>query len=417
MNDVGRLPGMEYLRPRFTVYSVGELTRHIKSLLDRDPLLRGVLVRGEISNFRRHTSGHVYFTLKDEACSLRCVMFRSMASGLGFDPRDGMEVVASGYVTVYERDGQYQLYVQALQPYGVGAYYLALEQLKKKLAGEGLFDPSRKRPLPRFPRRVGVVTSVRGAAIRDIVSVSRRRFPAVKLLVCDVTVQGEESPGQIVRALSLMNAVADVDVIIVGRGGGSTEELWAFNDERLARAIAASRVPVVSAVGHETDLTIADFVADVRAPTPSAAAEMVVPDAREVAAQIAESVAAMARSVDRRLRAGRDKLRMLRERPALRRPGFIVDARRQVVDELTKDLVTATRNRFASAEAKRALLAGRLDALNPLSVLRRGYSVCRRDADGKVVSSTSHVEPGDSITVRVADGQFGAAVNGKGVSP
>ncbi|MGE5541618.1 MAG: exodeoxyribonuclease VII large subunit [Bacillota bacterium] len=401
------------LWPGIDVLSVTELTRHIKRMLDSDPQLKGVLVKGEISNFKRHSSGHLYFTLKDESSAVRCVMFRSNAQSLVFDPQNGMAVIVAGYVSVYERDGQYQLYAESLQPEGLGAYHLAFEQLKKKLDAEGLFDPQRKRRLPLLPRRVGIITSVRGAAIRDMISITKRRFPGVRLLVRDVPVQGDDAPSRIAAALSLMNEIEDVDVIIVGRGGGSVEELWAFNDEGLARAIASSRIPVVSAVGHETDFTIADFVADLRAPTPSAAAELVVPDVRELGMRIEDRLRAMRRVAQRRIQLGRERLRAACDRPVMARPLHLLDARRQGLDDVVRDVGIAIRSRLAAATSAHGLLAGRLDALSPLSVLKRGFSVCRRDSDGRIVSRIGHVEPGDPVTVTVADGSFRATVGGK----
>ncbi|NPV70873.1 MAG: exodeoxyribonuclease VII large subunit [Firmicutes bacterium] len=396
-----------------TVLSVSDLTRYVKKTLDSDPLLQGVLVKGEISNFKKHTSGHLYFTLKDESSQVRCVMFRSSASRLAFLPENGMEVVVAGHVTVYERDGQYQLYAESIQPYGIGAYHIAFEQLKKKLEAEGLFDALRKRPLPLLPRRVGIITSLRGAALRDMVSICKRRFPGIKILVADVLVQGEEAPPRIISALSLMNSVEDVDVIIIGRGGGSVEELWAFNDERLARAIAGSRIPVVSAVGHETDFTIADFVADCRAPTPSAAAELVAPEVREINLRLADRIGGMARAVRKKCRSGRERLALLVERRAFTRPRDVVDHRRQALDDAVRDLESAIRARLNAASGVLERVAGRLDALSPLSVLKRGYGVVRRAADGVVVSSVRLVEPGDAVWITVSDGGFDAVVKGR----
>ena len=402
------------LWPGINVVSVTELTRRIKKMLDSDPLLKGVLVKGEVSNFKRHSSGHLYFTLKDESSAIRCVMFRSSAQSLVFQPENGMAVIAAGYVSIYERDGQYQLYAESLQPEGIGSYHLAFEQLKKKLEAEGLFDPGRKRRLPLLPRRIGIITSARGAAIRDIISISKRRFPGVSLVIGDVPVQGDEAASRMVTALKLMNGVDGVDVIIVGRGGGSVEELWAFNDEGLARAIASSRIPVVSAVGHETDFTIADFVADLRAPTPSAAAELAVPDVSELNARISDRLTAMTRVVRRRIQSGRELLRSAADRPVFTRPRYVLDERRQALDDLVRDMGAAMRRRLTAAGAARDLLAGRLDALSPLGVLRRGFSVCRRCGDGRIVTSVSQVEPGDSVTVTVTDGEFMAAVGRKG---
>ena len=395
------------------VVSVSELTRYIKRLFDTDGMLRGLFVRGEVSNFKRHSSGHLYFTLKDEHSSIRCVMFRSNAQSLVFSPENGMMVVAAGYVTVYERDGQYQLYVEHLQPDGLGAFYLAFEQLKTRLAAEGLFDNARKRRIPALPRKVGVITSMRGAAIRDIISVSRRRFPGVKIVVADVLVQGEEAPAQIRRALDLMSRVEGVDVIIVGRGGGSIEELWAFNDEGLARAIAACPVPVISAVGHETDFTIADFVADVRAPTPSAAAVMAVPDAAEVKTRLKETLSGMALRLGRRLQSERSRLRLMTSRPPLARPIDIVLERRQRLDDAGRRLAAGIRSFVRQCASRRDVVVGRLDALSPIGVLARGYSICRRSADGAVVSRADQVDVGEDIRVTFLDGEVGGRVTWK----
>ncbi|HHV06917.1 MAG TPA: exodeoxyribonuclease VII large subunit, partial [Firmicutes bacterium] len=268
------------------VYSVTELTRMVKENLESDPRLGSVWVRGEIGTFKRHSSGHVYFTLKDSNSLLRCVMFRSFARRLRFEPGSGLGVLTLGEVSVYERDGAYQLYVRELQPDGLGAQYLALEQTKERLTKEGLFALERKRPLPEFPRRVAVITSPVGAALQDILAVAKRRFAGIEILLCPVLVQGEEAPVQIVRTLERLNEIEDVDVVILARGGGSREDLWAFNNEQVARQIAASRAPVVSAIGHEIDNTLADLAADVRAPTPSAAAELVLPDKKQLAREL-----------------------------------------------------------------------------------------------------------------------------------
>ncbi|MGD8240389.1 MAG: exodeoxyribonuclease VII large subunit, partial [Armatimonadota bacterium] len=269
--------------------TVSEVTRHVKRLLDSSELLQGISVRGEVSNFKRHTSGHVYFSLKDEASQLSCIMFRGPAGHLSFEPEDGMQVIASGNVSVYERGGRYQLYTRFMQPDGLGDLYLAFERLKAKLEAEGLFDPARKRAIARFPRRVAIITSPTGAAVRDITTILARRYPAAAQLVVPAIVQGDDAAPSIVRALGIANDMDDVDTIILGRGGGSIEDLWAFNEEVVARAIYSSARPVISAVGHETDFTIADFVADVRAATPSAAAELAAPDQAELRSRVSGS--------------------------------------------------------------------------------------------------------------------------------
>jgi exodeoxyribonuclease VII large subunit len=273
-------------KERQHIYSVQEVTSYIRHRLDEDSVLSDVYVKGELSNLSQPTSGHLYFTLKDKFSELRCVMFRDKNRGLKFTPEDGMSVILRGHISVYERRGSYQLYVDELQAEGIGALYLAFEQLKKKLKGEGLFDSKYKKPIPSFPRKIGIITSPTGAAIRDMLNITKRRFPHVHILVAPVAVQGEEAPGQIVNAIRLMNRVNEermkIDVLVLGRGGGSIEELWAFNEEAVAREIFTSKIPVISAVGHETDFTIADFVADRRAATPSEAAELAVPDKREI---------------------------------------------------------------------------------------------------------------------------------------
>ena len=295
------------------VLTVSELTQAVKETLELDARFQNILVRGEISNFKHHTSGHMYFTLKDEKSRLKCVMFRSHNARLRFRPEDGLKVIAGGRLGVYEVAGEYQLYVEELYPEGLGALHLAFEQLKAKLQAEGLFDPARKRPLPGLPRTVGIVTSPTGAAIRDMVSVLRRRFPNVNILLAPAIVQGDAGPPSVIRALELLNWRDDVDVIIVGRGGGSLEELWTFNDEGVARAIAASRIPVISAVGHETDFTIADFVADRRAPTPSAAAEIAVPERAKLLQDVRDQEERLRLAIQKRIRQLRESLGILRE--------------------------------------------------------------------------------------------------------
>ncbi|MFO7172629.1 MAG: exodeoxyribonuclease VII large subunit [Bacillota bacterium] len=393
------------------VLSVRALTLYIKEQLESDALLEDLWVRGEISNWKRHTSGHCYFTLKDEYAQIRCVMFRSQAMRLPFEPEHGMEVIARGRIGVYERDGLYQLYVQEMEPAGRGALHLAFEQLKAKLQAEGLFDPARKRPLPRLPRIVGLVTSPTGAAIRDLITVARRRFPNVNLLLAPALVQGEEAPRSLIAALQALSRVPGVDVIIIGRGGGSMEELWAFNDEGLARAIAACPVPVVSAVGHETDFTIADFVADLRAPTPSAAAELVVPAKSELRAQIRSAEERLVAAVRLHLRRQRARLEAWASRPVLRRPLDRVLQGRQRLDELSRRLVAAAGARVERGRSRLAELAGRLDALSPLGVLARGYAIVQDEA-GRLVRAAADLAPGDRIRVRLHRGRVDARVEG-----
>lgn len=397
------------------IYSVRELTAMVKERLTSDPRLAGVAVLGEISNFKHHSSGHMYFTLKDEHSRLRCVMFRRENMRLRFRPADGQAVIAKGDVSVYEAAGDYQLYVREMVPAGHGELALAFEQLKQKLAAEGLFDEERKRPLPVLPRRIGVVTSPEGAALRDIISVTRRRFPNMPILLAPAVVQGEEGPDSVVRAIRLMNEHGGVDVLIVGRGGGSLEDLWTFNDERVARAIAASRIPVISAVGHETDFTIADFVADKRAPTPSAAAEMAVPDKRALLAHIQGQYERLQSGVRRRIEQGRSRLRLLESRPVLARPGELLLEYRQRVDDAEERSGRAARDMLDQRERALAAAAGKLDALSPVATLARGYAVARRADTGQVVRRGGQVAAGDELLIRVVDAELTASV--KAVAP
>ncbi len=425
-------------------------------MLERDQLLARVWVRGEISNFKWHTSGHIYFTLKDDTAQLKCVMFRSAARRLKFRPESGMQILAYGNVSVYEAGGVYQLYCEELEPAGVGALHLQFEALKKKLAAEGLFDERLKRPLPALPRKVGIVTAPTGAAIRDMITVSRRRFPGVHLVLSPALVQGEEAPQSLIRALHLVAQVPEVDVIIIGRGGGSLEDLWAFNDEALARAIRACPIPVVSAVGHETDFTIADFVADLRAPTPSAAAELVVPSRSELQGQVDALKVRLVRMTRQLLERKRLQVKALAQRPVLQRPegrlmqdrqrldelsrrlgqvgGRLVREHRRTLDDLARRLgFTAGRlvpdHRRRVDDLARRLgftggrmmqtyrrqlsgLSARLDALSPLAVLGRGYSITRDEA-GRVIREASQVATGQKLTVMLQKGALGVRVESK----
>jgi len=387
-------------RPALTVR---EVTTHVRQLLERSELLRDLDVRGEISNFTRHTSGHLYFSLKDEHATLSCVCFRSVAARLPMEPASGQSVIASGRIGVYEKGGRYQLIVEWMQPDGLGALAAALEKLKAKLEAEGLFDASRKRPLPRFPRAIALLTSPTGAAVRDMVTILSRRYPAVRLLIFPTVVQGEEAPASIVTSLRAANDRDDVDLILLGRGGGSVEDLWAFNDEGVARAIFASRIPVVSAVGHETDFTIADFVADLRAPTPSAAAELAVPDAGELRARLEALGQHLRLGLRRRVEIARSRLEALGRRPGLLRPRQMIEERQIRVDEAADTATAALRLRLERLRAGIAQLAAQLTALGPPEVLRRGYAICRL-ADGAVVRSVDQVSPGQSLRLSVGDG-------------
>jgi len=392
------------------VYTVSQVTSRIKTWLDNDRVLQDLWLEGEVSNWRSAPSGHIYFTLKDAAASLRCVMWRSTAQQLAYLPEgDGVAVLAHGKISVYELSGQYQLYVDDLQPAGLGALYVEFERLKARLAQEGLFDRP-KRPLPPFPRCIGVVTSPSGAVWRDIQNVLRRRYPLAEVILAPTLVQGEEAPSQIVAALRAVSQVPGVDVIILARGGGSIEDLWAFNDERVARALAAAPVPVVCGVGHETDVTIADYVADLRAPTPSAAAELVVPDRRELARQVADYrarlVAGAQETVTRRRR------QLLSELRALRRlsPQSWIDRYRQRVDELSHAAQRASAYRLALNREQLRGLRLRLSALDPKATLQRGYAIVRRAADQRVVNRVGQVAPGDHLVIHVSDGTFKSMV-------
>lgn len=374
------------------VYSVSQISDRVARLLQADAVLADVWVSGEISNFTHHSSGHMYMTLKDDASRLRAVMFQGANRGLRFRPESGMRVFAHGYVGVYRSGGEYQLYIDFMEPAGLGGLFLAFQQLKARLEAEGLFDPALKRSLPRFPKRIAVATSPTGAAIRDIITVARRRWPAVNIVIIPTLVQGDGAPASIASSIEQANALAEaggddgVDVLIVGRGGGSAEELWAFNDETVARAIRSSRIPVVSAVGHETDFTIADFAADVRAATPSAAAELVVPDIVVYLRQVEVARARLARSVRR-----------------------LIDQRRQRADELRRWLVQNTQTKLRASRERVQRLAEVLSALDPQAVLSRGYAICR-GPDGAILKDSQGVRTGDAVSVRLGRGAIGCEV-------
>lgn len=391
-------------------FTVLELTRYLKNKIESDHLLANLWVKGEISNFKRAASGHVYLTLKDASSCIRVVMFRSRARGLAFVPEDGMSVRVRGYVTIFERDGQYQLYAEEMEPDGSGALFAALERLKKKLAAEGLFDQARKRKPPRFPACVGIVTSPTGAAVRDMLNILRRRWPALRIMLAPVKVQGENASSEISAAINMLNRMPGIDVIIVGRGGGSIEELWAFNSETVARSIAASRIPVISAVGHETDFTIADLAADMRSPTPSAAAEMAVPDRREIAGLLNLYRRRMARSVQQQVVMYRRRVDVCARSRVLARPvAHLCDQRRQLVDTLEKQLQRSTAENVRGKGHQLSLLVGRLNALSPLSTLARGYSYTT-GPDGTVLREAERVSPGDGVKVHLHRGSLSCTV-------
>ena len=383
--------------------SVTQVNLYIKEVMNRDDVLTDVLVKGELSNFKAHSSGHMYMSLKDETGVMRAVMFRSSAAKLNFKPQNGMKVVAHGRVTVYERDGQYQLYIDHMQQDGIGDLYVAFEQLKNKLSAEGLFDPAHKKPLPKYPKRVGVVTAPTGAAIRDIINVLTRRFSYSDVVLYPVLVQGENAAQSIVSAIRYMNETHGADVLIVGRGGGSIEDLWAFNEEIEARAIYDSEIPIISAVGHEIDFTIADFAADLRAPTPSAAAELAVPAQSELSEKFHNVYVRLYGQVQRMLERKELELKRFRERPALLNPTVKLEEQQIYIDRLRQDFITRAERVMEQKKKELGILASKLDGLSPLGTLSRGYAVAK-DADGRVVRSAKQVNIGDEMTVLLEDG-------------
>ena len=387
-------------------FTVSQITSYIKDLFEIDFVLQDLCIEGEVSNFTRSAAGHAYFTLKDQSASIRCVMWRSSAARQGYLPSNGEAVVAHGRVSVYEVQGAYQLYVDALQPAGLGALYLQFEALKKRLEAEGLFAPERKRPLPPFPRCLGVVTSPTGAAIRDILHVLGRRYPLVEVILSPTLVQGDKAPLQIVAAIEALNEHTDAEAIIVARGGGSLEELWAFNDEGVARAIYSSRLPVISGVGHETDFTIADFVADVRAPTPSAAAEIAVPDQGELRGTLhlrrSRLVALMGRQISERRGAVESQGRVLSRLS----PQAKIASHRQRIDELTRAASASLAHQLALQRERLRGRLLRLQSLSPFATLDRGYSITRQLRTGEIVKSVAQVATGDRIETQVSDGKF-----------
>lgn len=407
--------------------TVTQLNQYIKTLLETDINLSGVSIRGEISNFKLHSSGHCYMTLKDENAAIRAVMFRSYASRLKFTPENGMKIIASGKISVYERDGQYQLYISSMQPDGVGDLYAAYEQLKAKLQAEGIFDMSHKKPIPAYPKTVGVITSPTGAAIRDIINVATRRYPLAEILICPVLVQGDDSPRQIASAIEFMNSSHLADVLIVGRGGGSIEDLWSFNEEAVAYAIYNSQIPVISAVGHETDFTIADFVADMRAPTPSAAAELAVPSGIELKTTVNSLYNRMLNCITNTIGHKRAVISSF----SLKSPVDYINQNRLRADNCVQKIVNLTsdtiaRNRLRTDRSQQAIVKvtegaflqksknlavsiAKLDALSPLKVMDRGYSLTE-NAKG-IVKCTNDTFTGDKITVKLKDGALGCTVD------
>ncbi|HHW02665.1 MAG TPA: exodeoxyribonuclease VII large subunit [Thermoanaerobacterales bacterium] len=396
------------------VFSVSEVTQIIKNLLEGSAFLQQVYIKGEISNFKHHISGHMYFTLKDEKSQIRCIMFRSSNILLNFNPENGMKVTAFGHISVFEKTGEYQLYVEDLEPEGVGDLHIAFERLKAKLEKEGLFNPARKRPIPFLPRRIGLVTSITGAAVRDLLTVIKRRYPNANIVIAPVLVQGKEAASQICSAIGDLNNLGEVEVIIVGRGGGSIEELWAFNEETVARAIYSSKVPVISAVGHETDITIADLVADKRAPTPSAAGEMVVPEKNVLKNEIRQLK-------NRLITAAMSNINLKRQRlEYIRKSATFIKARNMVLNyryELDRHVHNLFKNMKIQIDGKKLIFksqVSKLQALSPLAVLQRGYSICQSFQSQKIIRKVEDVCIGEMVFVVLSDGKLLCRVKDRG---
>lgn len=393
------------------VYTVSQINGYLKDLMEADPLLQSLLIRGEISNYKRYPSGHHYFSLKDDKGSMRCVLFRGDAARLRFQPADGMSVLAFGRISVFPRDGQYQLYCTQLMEDGRGALDLAFERLRRQLEEEGLFAPDRKKPLPGWPGRIALVTSPAGAAVRDMIRILGARWPMAGVLVVPVRVQGDGAAQEIAAAIDLVNRRADIDLIITGRGGGSREDLWAFNEESVARAIARSRIPVISAVGHEPDVTIADYVADMRAATPSNAAELAVPDQVQVGHRLSQLSRRLAGAQRARLMAGRKDLRRLADSRVLRNPKAPIEDGRILVDRAQERLTAALKNILKDGRGELARLGAGLDAMSPLKVLGRGYAMARGPQG--VITRAAQAEPGQALDVLLADGTLRCEVKEK----
>ena len=392
------------------VLTITELNTYIKGVFDKDAYLADLWIKGEISNFKFHSTGHLYFSLKDEGSVVKAVMFKSSALKLPFMPENGMKVICHGRITSFVRDGQYQIYLDSMEPDGVGSLYIAYEQLKKKLESQGLFDPKRKKPIPKIPSRIGIITSPTGAAIRDMINVSGRRFPYAKVILYPTLVQGPDAPPQLVEGLKYFNENNAADVIIIGRGGGSIEDLWAFNDERVAYAVAASHIPVISAVGHETDFTICDFVADRRAPTPSAAAEIAVPDTNELKNKFNNVIRHEAMSIEKTISRYREKLKYLSNSRAITNPQAFIDDKRLAIVLMSEKISAAEVLKLNQAKFTLGKATAKLEALNPLSVISRGYSAVYTD-DKTIVKSVDQLSVGMHIEFKTSDGSAGAIID------
>lgn len=396
------------------IFTVGQINRYIRNLLENDFILSSLLVKGEISNFKAHSSGHLYFTLKDASGALSCVMFRQDAAGLPFEPENGMQVVVYGHISLYEKTGQYQLYAEFMEPLGIGALQVAFEQLKEKLAEEGLFDGDFKREIPKNPSCIAVITSPTGAAVRDILQIVKRRDPNVKVAIFPTLVQGEQAAADIVRSLKLVNEWGKADVIILGRGGGSMEDLWCFNDENVARAVFASEIPVISAVGHETDFTITDFVADMRAPTPSAAAELATTPLAERREAFHRLELRLERDVSALLTSCRRRLDLLKSRPVMERPLERIYRTMMDVEETQQRLDKEMTNRLMQRAERWQYLTNRLEAASPLAVMSRGY-VMAVTSSGNLLTSVKQAEVGDRVTLHLQDGKIETNIQEKEV--
>lgn len=392
------------MNPAKHVYTVSELTREARMLLES--AFPSVWVEGEISNFTSHSSGHMYFSLKDEGAVLNCAIFKAENQLLKFIPKDGMKVLCNGRVSIYDKQGRYQLYVQSMEPKGLGALQLAFQQLKERLQKEGLFDPAHKKPIPFLPQRIGVVTSPTGAAIRDILNISRRRFQNIEIIINPVRVQGEDAASEIANAISEFNEYGKIDVIIVARGGGSLEDLWPFNEEIVARAIYNSKIPIISGVGHEVDFTISDFAADVRAPTPSAAAELVIPEKEKLISSMETSYRRLTNAFLHKINMLKENLRQLKDSYILKQPLNLVLQMKQRLDDLTHDLVIRTSHVIELNKEEFNTLAGKLGVLSPLAVLSRGYSITFKLPEGKAVKDTKQLRWGDRVETRLEKGKF-----------
>ena len=392
-----------------TIYSITQINAYIQGRMNEDPMLAQVAVRGEISNYKLYPSGHHYFTLKDEQSALKCVLFKGNAMSLRFRPASGMKIIALGRISVYPRDGQYQLYVSSMAMDGIGDLYAAFEALKKKLSQQGLFDPAKKKPIPKYPKTIGIVTSSAGAAVHDILRILRRRYPLCSVRLLPVRVQGAEAPEEIASAIRYANAHDLADLLIVGRGGGSIEDLWAFNDERVAYAIYESHIPIISAVGHEPDVTIADYVADLRAATPSNGAELAVPDREALTQNLDAFSAAMTGALNRQLRLASQRLEGLAASPALRSPTGYLDRREKDLGLLKEKLLAAQNRELSKVQQKYVANVAKLDAMSPLKVLSRGYAMAQKET-GELIRSVKQTTTGESIVVSLADGKLNASI-------